>query len=729
MAPSGTVYRLRNAFFQVTDVRTGEAVEFLSSDSGPPDARELTTMLLTGNYTVTLLDGWFLERIGSSTPGTAGATSSGGGFGSGGKVGGGFAGAFDGGPAMRKGPGKGGSPGSGVGGESSAGGEPGGEPSAGGAPSFGGTASFGGESGLAGDSGFGGGPSGGTGTGGTGGGSQVVEAQLLSDVIQFFSIFGGDDAFVHYQFRVGGEIVDFNRGRLHIGIGVEEDPSVCEPPKDLIKPQRVLLETNLDALNNVSLFGVLEALATNGGRNDDPQLIYQQIIDSYGSADQARLPGAVHCGDEQTDGVSTLNGYPIECIRAEHGQFDNLFSFFPTAFVNRMDLAPTNGAHCGQQRMIFASNAQNRMFFIIEAQVPNPKPELGIEGCLPLAQFWFDQNAIDDPFVRGQRLAAAFTTGLPELEAAGFGPFYTATNLTVGSGQIRTNQFDSSPWTLREFKLALDNEVLTALPFPVAESPHGALWNENSGFPQGPACRENFLQALDGLLTNDLAQMSFIVDAACKDAESRNDFSQDYASHLSSGFRQQIEERIQGTGLSADDIANRAQFAGSCMGCHQEASGRFLGNGAFAPFANDFVQVQEFLSSCSGGESGLCFPPSQAMTGVFLPSRLQVLGNLLGVPIIPNPCEGGGGGGFGGSTGTGGFPTMGGSFGSAGSFATAGSGSIPEEPKPEPAPAPPVDIELPSASEPIGSLQEEDAEIREAYGDVTISGRSAKSTH
>ena len=117
------------------------------------------------------------------------------------------------------------------------------------------------------------------------------------------------------------------------------------------------------------------------------------------------------------------------------------------------------------------------------------------------------------------------------------------------------------------------------------------------------------------------------------------------------------------------------------------------------------------------------------MTGVFLPSRLQVLGNLLGVPIIPNPCEGGGGGGFGGSTGTGGFPTMGGSFGSAGSFATAGSGSIPEEPKPEPAPAPPVDIELPSASEPIGSLQEEDAEIREAYGDVTISGRSAKSTH
>jgi hypothetical protein len=50
-------------------------------------------------------------------------------------------------------------------------------------------------------------------------------------------------------------------------------------------------------------------------------------------------------------------------------------------------------------------------------------------------------------------------------------------------------------------------------------------------------------------------------------------------------------------------------------------------------------------------------------------------------------------------------------------------------PAAEPTPAPLVDIELASASEPIELLQEEDAEIREAYGDVTLSGRSAKVTH
>lgn len=52
------------------------------------------------------------------------------------------------------------------------------------------------------------------------------------------------------------------------------------------------------------------------------------------------MPDAIHCGDESTDGVPTLNGYPIECDRLELAQVDLLDEFFPTAFVNRIDLAP-----------------------------------------------------------------------------------------------------------------------------------------------------------------------------------------------------------------------------------------------------------------------------------------------------------------------------------------------------------------------------------------------------
>jgi hypothetical protein len=313
-------------------------------------------------------------------------------------------------------------------------------------------------------------------------------------------------------------------------------------------------------------------------------------------------------------------------------------------------------------------------------------------------------------------------------------------NLTVGSGQIRTNQFDSFPWTLREFKLALDGDTITAMPFPVSESPNGALWNEASGLPQGDACRESFLSAMDGVLSDDMSRMSFVVDAACKDAESRNDFSEDYDGQMSSGLRSQIQAKLKslGSNLSADDVANRARFSGSCIGCHNEASGSFLGNGVFAPFSNDFPQVQEFAQQCGDGESGNCFAPSNALTTVFLPGRLAVLANLLGVPIVPNPCTGGGGGGMGtggsfgtaGTTSTAGSATMGG-FASGGKSGTDDGGGIELPPLPPISsdPAPVIMIELPSADVPVEQLQEEEQEIRSDYGDVTISGKSAKSTH
>jgi len=46
-----------------------------------------------------------------------------------------------------------------------------------------------------------------------------------------------------------------------------------------------------------------------------------------------------------------------------------------------------------------------------------------------------------------------------------------------------------------------------------------------------------------------------------------------------------------------------------------------------------------------------------------------------------------------------------------------------------PTPAPEVNIELPSADEPVEELQAADQEIREEYGERTLSGRSAQATH
>src|SRR5690606_34108741 len=106
---------------------------------------------------------------------------------------------------------------------------------------------------------------------------------------------------------------------------------------------------------------------------------------------------------------------------------------------------------------------------------------------------------------------------------------------------------------------------------PTAESPHGALWNDTINLPAGEACRENFLEAIEGLLSNDPAEMAFIVDQECKNAESPNDgFTENYPLHLLEGsgeFEALLEDRLEGTGLSPFDIATRAQFAGSCIGC------------------------------------------------------------------------------------------------------------------------------------------------------------------
>jgi hypothetical protein len=743
-AQSGTVYRLRNASFVVTDVHSGREIDRLFSEDAPPSARELTDVLQPGSYTIRLEDGWFMERVSGGSSGSGGSSA-------------------------------------GTSGSSGAKGGSGGK----GGTSSGKGGSFMGEAGAPGSStgGFGNGAVGNDSFGGAGNETvEVVDAFLLSDAVQFFFISGGDNEFVDYLFQIGGEVVDFNHGTLHVGIDVIEDPSVCQSPPGVLDPRRVLLETDLNATGQIDLGSVFQALATNGGMAADPNLIYQQVYESYASAANAFITDAIHCGDEMTNGVPTLNGYPIDCDRIEHNHVNDEGNFFATAFVNRMDLAPENGAHCGQQRLIFTnqSNARGRAFMILEAQIPNPNPDLGIQGCAPLAEFWREQNDMSDAGARGARLAQAFLSGDPGLLDAGFGPFMTATNLTVGSGQIRTNQFDQSPWTLREFKLALDGQNIKAVPFPTSEAPFGGLWNEAIALPHGDDCRQSFLDAADQLMTNDPSQMSFVVDHACNDAESRNDSSQDYDSQLGSGFRAQLEARLAGSGLTADDFANRAQFAGSCIGCHEEATGKFLGNYVFAPFSNEFVHVQEFPIQCGKSDpNDLCFQPSPALLQVFLPSRLQVMGQILDIPIIPDPCDPNGSGGTGGSSGFGGSfgvggsagkSGVGGSFGfggqageisvtggtggtSAGSPGTggrgmgfggrsggsagrgsagtsmtdpgnAGAGTMENQATP-----PNVDTPLPPADEPVDEMQSHDEEIRKKYGKRTLSGRSARSTH
>lgn len=689
---SGTRYRLVDAIFEVRDIQTGRLEAVLNSEDAL-FSDIIDTELDAANYTVTLLPGWSILR---STDGTSP------------------------GPIPEPQP-PGPSPfptptpspfptipsaptGSG----------PIGVPAA---PGSGGSSSFPEPDVIFEPEPF-------VATGGSGsfpGDEEPVNAVLETDAVQFTSIFPNEDSFVFYVFRVGDNVISFEPGRLNVVFAVVEDGvpggGLCSDAD--VARRTSVIETNVDALQFLSLRDAFDQMAVNEGFDTDGELLYQQIIDSYASAAEGQLPGAIHCGDEMTNGEPTLNGFPIMCDRQERFQFDNLDFWFPMAFVNRMDLAPQNGAHCGQQRMIFGNNQQGRMFFILEAQVPNPAPELGILGCAPLGEFWAQQVSEPDPFSRGLRLTNAFLFGEPQLQDAGFGPFVTASAYTVGSGQIRTNNFDDFIWTLREFKLADDGEDLQAIPFPVAESPNGELWNDQAGLSAGAECRDAFLAALDGLMPDNPARMSFIVPQACKNAESRNDFvSEDYVTHLQSGdpdgFFAELEDAVSGTGLDAIDIANRARFSGSCIGCHEEAVGSFLGRDVFAPFSAGFTHVAEFTETCPGG--GQCFSISQALTDVFLPHRIGVLDSLVGVPLPPE-CE-----------------QIDPPDGDAGvAPVDPAPGPIDEDDDDQEAPAsPPAPVfepTLPDADTPTAELVELDEEEREVFGEETIGGQSAQATH
>ena len=455
-----------------------------------------------------------------------------------------------------------------------------------------------------------------------------VPATLISGTFQQVNVVADQRAFVRYDFQVDGSQVTFGPpGRLTVGIGIHEQDA---GPQSGLNPRRSLIETGQQAVAAFSLSSALGAIEANSGIAPNPNLLYRQIIDSYSSA-PGKEPTATHCGDETTDGSPSLNGFPIRCDRLEAQQIDNLGQWFPLAAVNRLDLAPSDGSHCGQQRLIFANNApigNGRMFMILEAQIPNPHPECGVAACRPLAEFWANLSQVSDAGSRGKQLAGAYLSGDPTLVANGFPAFLNVRNLSVGTGNIRTNNFDDFEWTLREFKVMTDTSGGTrAIPFPVVDAPHGELWNDTSSLPAGDTCRKSFITAVDHLLSDDPAEMAFPVDDTCYDSESPNDgMTQNYPFHLGNGsgnFRSLLQERLTGTGLTPEDIAARARFAGSCMGCHEESNGTSLGHGVTAPSSNEFVQVDEELTE-NCGDGTQCFTASPALKAGVLASPNEV---------------------------------------------------------------------------------------------------------
>ncbi len=436
---------------------------------------------------------------------------------------------------------------------------------------------------------------------------------------------------------------------------------VCPAVPADVEPRRSLFVTDLEILQHFELEQVMNQLARQS-RVPGLQAIdlWSQWWNTQNPAGPGVGPGP-HC-DDQVDqaGNETLNGFPYQCPRAEGGEasvdpFDpdplNEAFYKPVALVNRFDLAPPDGANCGEYRMIFArvsgeTDPLARNLIIFEAVLPNPSPGCGLEGCRKVAEFWARLSDVDDPARRARMLARFYFRGLPR---AGSAPVIRIEHFAPGTGQIRSNQFMQFNWMLREFKLAhqCTDSVpsrcsLQVVPVTDKTNPFGELFDDNSPGRRARRFQRFFLTQIPSLLPDDVNAFSNFIPNRFNTGQSQSQGNEnDYPFHLNptGTFGTNITRvlnRLQSP-LSPVHIARRS-MAMSCAGCHElstSAPDNDLGPGIVWPDSLGFTHVSESSTEVLP-DGTLGFMISPALTDEFLPHRERVFERFLRHP----PCRG-----------------------------------------------------------------------------------------
>jgi hypothetical protein len=376
-------------------------------------------------------------------------------------------------------------------------------------------------------------------------------------------------------------------------------------------------------------------------------------------------PGVTpHCDDQTTGGSPSFNGFPWLCPRAEGGQAktdpfnpvsNNPDGYTAIALTNRFDLAPKDGSHCGEYRIIFAKNSGidsplSRNLVIFEAALPNPRPSCGLEACRPVAEFWARLSNVESVKERAALLEAFYFKGLPGFRPVIHPDHYGARLLGRGysaSGQIRSNQFLQQPWMLREWRLVNDCRCgrcsLVMTPTTVKVNPFGPLFDETSPETRADPFQDALITQVASLATADINRFSHEVDdrynagqSLAQGNENQYFFHFDRGRLVDPAFHNAITARLAAIGspLRSDDIVNRTT-AMSCAGCHQLSNGRDLGGGLVWPASAGFVHVVENGGPSEVGPDGPRWRISPALANVFLPFRKELLeGFLSGRPSI-----------------------------------------------------------------------------------------------
>ncbi len=424
--------------------------------------------------------------------------------------------------------------------------------------------------------------------------------------------------------------------------------------------RRSLVVTEHPMLTGFSLQRVMDQLVSQSGvAGLTATRLFQQLWDTQNASPGIGL--GAHCDDtvDATYG-SVINGYPYTCrgALAEGGEaacdpfaVNSPCSYIPVALFNRFDLAPRNGAHCGEHRIVYArasgrTDARARNLIIFEAVLPNPHPVQGLKGCKKIADFWGDLSKDASLTRRAASLENFYFNGLANVEPVVHVDHYG--NMTGGYGQIRTNQFiQPDPitpriWSLREFKLikgcATSPCTLKMVPVTNKTNPFGPLFNVASTDPKAHAFQAYFQSQVGDLTATSLAGLRMDVPDVYNSPQSQASGSTETNYLFNFGtapgsFRSAIDAALVSAGspLDADDIVARAQTQ-SCAGCHRLSNNAALGGGLIWPASLGFTHVSERDVDVEivGGVSR--FKISIALETALLPHRKFVLEDYIDNP-------------------------------------------------------------------------------------------------
>lgn len=434
----------------------------------------------------------------------------------------------------------------------------------------------------------------------------------------------------------GGEQIGRLQSELNIGQDTTTTGSVANGVT--IDVLRSAMVNDAGVLAGFSFQSVLDQLIASSGRPGLTSLgLYQQLFRTL--TDTPASSNDPRCSPQ-------VNGFPNEgCPRVPDGDAstENPFTpntpgfHFPTALVNRVDLIPTDGAHCGEYRVIFARNSGTdntsgvqEAFLIFEAVMPNPRLDLGLEGCRPIPAFWRDLSTVSSVAERTRRLKAFYFEGLP-----GFRPVLHVLNYGEGlgstGGRVRLSSGRTRPWQFYEYKLdcgSVNPCNLVARPVTNKETPNEELFDTSTAPVPGSVqdrYQQNLVSNVRTLAINDVNRF-FLASAPdefnAADSRDRDNIPFDslFRQGPSTTFRNRLQTELTriGSSLTPENIVVRAESL-ACHGCHATSTGD-AGMGA-----NVMLPLTTAVHVGPRKDAANRFPLSEAVANVFLPHRRNTM--------------------------------------------------------------------------------------------------------